>query len=73
MKENLITKVSPQTLDRLMDALVSMTNEMKEVESNQQARLDDEVYTTCLCLQGVLLDTLRKRELKKQEGKEIAG
>lgn len=73
MKENLILKVNPETLDNLMNALVDITSEMKEAEPDQKVRFMDEVYTSCLCLENVVLGSIRMLELKKQGGKEIAG
>lgn len=73
MKEELILKVNPETLDSLMNALVDITREMKEAAPDPQVRLGDEVYITCLCLENAVLGAIRQVELKKQEGKEIAG
>ena len=72
MKEGLIMKVKPETLDNLMNALVDITSEMKAAAPDQQVRLG-EVYITCLCLENMVLSAIRQMELKKQEGKEIAG
>lgn len=73
MKEGLIMKVKSETLDNLMNALVDITSEMKAAAPDQQVRLGDEVYITCLCLENTVLSAIRQMELKKQEGKEIAG
>ncbi len=73
MKEGLIMKVKPETLDNLMNALVDITSEMKAAAPDPQVRLGDEVYITCLCLENMVLSAIRQMELKKQEGKEIAG
>lgn len=69
MKEELIMKVKPETLDSLMNALVDITSEMKAVAPDQQVRFGDEVYMTCLCLENTLLGTIRQVEMKRQEGK----
>lgn len=73
MKEELILKVKPETLDSLMNALVDITSEMKAAAPDQQVRFGDEVYMTCLCLENTVLGAIRQVELKKKEGKEIAG
>lgn len=73
MKEELILKVKPETLDSLMNALVDITSEMKAAAPDQQVRFGDEVYTTCLCLENTVLGAIRQVELKKKEGKEVAG
>ena len=73
MKEELILKVKPETLDSLMNALVDITSEMKAAAPDQQVRFEDEVYMTCLCLENTVLGAIRQVELKKKEGKEIAG
>ncbi len=44
MKEELILKVKPETLDSLMNALVDITSEMKAAAPDQQVRFGDEVY-----------------------------
>lgn len=72
MKEELILKVKPETLDSLMNALVDITSEMKAAAPDQQVRFGDEVYMTCLCLENTVLGAIRQVELKKKEGKEIA-
>ena len=51
MKEELILKVKPETLDSLINALVDITSEMKAAAPDQQVRFGDEVYMTCLCLE----------------------
>ena len=43
MKEELIMKVKPETLDSLMNALVDITGEMKAAAPNPQVRFGDEV------------------------------
>lgn len=73
MKEELILKVKPATLDSLMNALVDITSEMEAAAPDPQVRFGDEVYMTCLCLENMVLGAIRQVELKKKEGKEIAG
>ncbi len=50
-----------------------ITSEMKAAAPDPQVRLGDEVYMTCLCLENTVLGAIRQVELKKKEGKEIAG
>ena len=52
MKEELIMKVKPETLDSLINALVDITSEMKSAAPDPQVRFGDEVYMTCLCLEN---------------------
>lgn len=73
MKEELILKVKPEPLDSLINALVDITSEMKAAAPDPQVRFGDEVYMTCLCLENTVLGAIRQVELKKKEGKEIAG
>ena len=73
MKEELILKVKPETLDSLMNALVDITSEMKAATPDPMVRFGDEVYMTCLRLENTVLGAIRQVELKKKEGKEIAG
>lgn len=73
MKEKLIMRVSPETLGNLLDALVDVTSEMRSAEPDQDERFGDEFYKTCLCMENAVLGIIRQRELKRQEGKEIAG
>lgn len=68
MKEELILKVKPETLDSLMNALVDITSEMKAAAPDQQVRFGDEVYMTCLCLENTVLGAIRQVELKKKRG-----
>ena len=68
MKEELIMKVKPETLDSLMNALVDITGEMKAAAPNPQVRFGDEVYMTCLCLENTVLGAIRQVELKKKRG-----
>ena len=60
MKEELILKVKPETLDSLMNALVDITSEMKAAAPDQQVRFGDEVYMTCLCLENTVLGAIRQ-------------
>lgn len=59
MKETLLMKVNPKTLDNLMNELTSAIIQMK-----------DEVYTMCVCFQAELLQTIRNVELKNQSSKD---
>ena len=66
MKETLLMKVNPKTLDNLMNELTSAIIQMKDVEPVQNSRFKDEVYTMCVCFQAELLQTIRNVELKNQ-------
>ena len=55
MKETLLMKVDPKTLDNLMNELTSAIIQMKDVEPVQNTRFKDEVYTMCVCFQAELL------------------
>lgn len=68
MKEELILKVKPETLDSLINALVDITSEMKAAAPDPQVRFGDEVYMTCLCLENTVLGAIRQVELKKKRG-----
>lgn len=68
MKEELIMKVKPETLDSLINALVDITSEMKSAAPDPQVRFGDEVYMTCLCLENTVLGAIRQVELKKKRG-----
>ena len=70
MKETLLMKVNPKTLDNLMNELTSAIIQMKDVEPVQNLRFKDEVYTMCVCFQAELLQTIRKVELKNQSSKD---
>lgn len=73
MKEKLIMRVSLETLGNLLNALNDANDEMRAAEPDQDERFRDEVYNMCLCLEHTVFGIIRQRELKKQEGKEIAG
>ena len=73
MKEKLIMRVSPETLDNLLSALNDANDEMRAAEPDEDKRFRDEVYKACLCLEHTVFGIIRQRELKRQEGKEIAG
>lgn len=74
MKEELILKVKPETLDSLMNALVDITSEMKAAAPDQQVRFGDEVYMTCLCLYGIgRYSTGRTEEKRGQRDCRITG
>jgi len=70
MKETLLMKVDPKTLDNLMNELTSAIIQMKDVEPVQNSRFKDEVYTMCACFQAELLQTIRNVELKNQSSKD---
>lgn len=70
MKETLLMKVDPKTLDNLMNELTSAIIQMKDVEPVQNTRFKDEVYTMRVCFQAELLQTIRNVELKNQSSKD---
>ncbi len=73
MKEELILKVKPETLDSLMNALVDITSEMKAAAPDPQVRFGDEVYMTCRPGEYGIGRYSTGRAEDKKEGKEIAG
>ncbi|CDD82479.1 uncharacterized protein BN666_01838 [Bacteroides sp. CAG:462] len=72
MKESLLTKVSPETLDSLMNALTTAIHQMKDAEPVPSFRLRDAGYAVCSCFQQQVLAAIRKSSLKKQQEKETA-
>lgn len=70
MKETLLMKVNPKTLDNLMNELTSAIIQMKDVEPVQNTRFKDEVYTMCVYFQAELLQTIWNVELKNQSSKD---
>ena len=73
MKETLLKKVKPETLEKLLSAVGDVLNEIKDAVPNKNERFRDESYTSLLVMNYDALRTLRWHEQKKQEGKEIAG
>lgn len=73
MKETLLKKVKPETLEKLLSAFGDVLDEIKDAVPNKNERLQDELYTSLLLMNYDAFQTLRWHEQKKQEGKEIAG
>jgi len=73
MKETLLKKVKPETLEKLLSAFGDVLDEIKDAVPNKNERLRDELYTSLLVMNYDAFQTLRWHELKKKEGKEIAG
>lgn len=73
MKEKLIMRVSPETLGNLLVALSDANDEMRASEPDEDERFRDKVYMTCVRLENAVSDIILQMELKRQEGKEIAG
>ena len=72
MKEELIMKVKPETLDSLINALVDITSEMKSAAPDPQVRFGDEVDMTGLCLEHTGLGAIRQVEMQKTAGTSMA-
>lgn len=66
-------KVKPETLEKLLSAFGDVLDEIKDAVPNKDERLRDELYTSLLVMNYDAFRTLRWHELKKKEGKEIAG
>lgn len=73
MEETLLRKVKPETLESLLSAICNVIDEIKEAVPNKEGRFRDESYTACLMMNYDVIQALKWHELKKQEGKEIAG
>lgn len=67
MNENLLDKVSTENLDALLDALCKVMSEMRESEPEKEKRYRDEAYTTCMTLNSIVFNLLRRR-LNKEQG-----
>ena len=65
MNENLFDKVSVESMDKLVDALVDVMKDMKEAELQEEKRYSNDKYVTCLKLNYLVLSSL-KRRIKKQ-------
>ena len=67
MNENLLDKVSTENLDALLDALCEVMSEMRGSEPEKKKRYRDEAYTTCMTLNSIVFNLLRRR-LNKEQG-----
>ena len=67
MNDNLLDKVSVEKLDALLDALCEVISDMREAEPEKGKRYRDEAYTTCMTLNSIVFNLLRRR-LNKEQG-----
>lgn len=65
MNEDLLSNVSVENLDKLVDALVDVMKDMKEAEPQEEKRYSNDEYVICLKLNYLVLSSL-KRRIKKQ-------
>lgn len=70
MKETLLKKVKPETLEKLLSAVGDVLNEIKDAVPNKNERFRDESYTSLLVMNYDAFQTLRWREQKKQVDKD---
>ena len=70
MKETLLKKVKPETLEKLLSAFGDVLDEIKDAVPNKNERLRDELYTSLLVMNYDTFQTLRWHEQKKQEDKD---
>lgn len=68
MNDNLLDKVSVENLDALIDALCEVMSDMRGAESEKEKRYQDETYSTCMVLNSMVFDSLKRRINKQQEG-----
>ncbi len=68
MNDNLLYKVSVEKLDALLDALCEVISDMRGVEPEKGKRYQDETYSTCMVLNSMVFDSLKRRINKQQEG-----
>jgi hypothetical protein len=61
MNDNLLDKVSVEKLDALLDALCEVISDMREAEPEKGKRYQDETYPTCMVLNSMVFDSLRRR------------
>lgn len=67
MNENLLDKVSTENLYALLDALCKVMSEMRGSEPEKEKRYRDGAYTTCMTLNNIVFNLLRRR-LNKEQG-----
>lgn len=70
MKETLLKKVKPETLEKLLSAFGDVLDEIKDAVPNKNERLRDELYTSLLVMNYDAFQTLRWHEQKKQVDKD---
>ena len=70
MKETLLKKVKPETLEKLFSAVGDVLDEIKDAVPNKNERFRDESYTSLLVMNYDAFQTLRWHEQKKQEDKD---
>ena len=68
MNDNLLDKVSVENLDALIDALCEIVSDMRGAEPEKEKRYQDETYSTCMVLNSMVFDSLKRRINKQQEG-----
>ena len=66
MREALLDKVRPETLDALLDALADVTEEIKAAEPDADVRYNDYGYGLCLEFNGAVFGALRRQVLKRR-------
>lgn len=73
MEGTLLRKVKPETLESFLSTICNVIDEIREAVPNKEEQFRDESYTACLMMNYNVIQALKWHELKKQEGKEIAG
>lgn len=68
MNDNLLDKVSIEKLDALVDALCEIISDMRGAVPEKEKRYQDEAYSTCMALNCMVFDSLKRRINKQQEG-----
>lgn len=68
MNDNLLYKVSVEKLDALLDALCEVISDMRGAEPEKGKRYQDKTYSTCMVLNSMVFDSLKRRINKQQEG-----
>lgn len=69
MKEALLKKVKPETLEKLLSAFGDVLDEIKDAVPNKNERLRDELYTSLL----VMTKVARAEETRGQRDCRITG
>lgn len=65
MNEDLLSNVSVENLDKLIDALVDVVNEMKVADPELDKRFRSDAYAACMWLNSLVFEEL-KRRIRKQ-------
>ena len=75
MKETLLKKVKPETLEKLLSAFGDVLDEIKDAVPNKNERLRDELYTSLLVMNYDAFQTLRwqAEETRGQRDCRITG